>query len=242
MTWEEQHRPRFEAISEAADIGEGDVVVDAGVEPFQLAEYLLNDADPAPGEIEYIGLAYGNLGETWRRDVAGYDVDVRECNVEEEWPVDDDTADVVVMGAILEHLFDPLAALEEARRVVADDGYFVLSTPNATRLIQRARFVLGRNIWDGFAPNPYHRHNHEWTESELVDILRAAGWRVTEHNHVALNRNGLAGAALKTLTQLHDGWQDQHVIRAAPAEPTGEPDLYRESLVERGTDESTTAQ
>ena len=229
--WTSQHEPRFASICKNLDtVSNGDTILDVGVEPYQLSEYL---SKRLPSDIEYIGIAYGENGNEWTKDVDGIEIPVRACNVEESWPVRDDSVDYVVMGAILEHLFDPLTALEEARRVATSDGTLVLSTPNAVRLIQRIRILFGRNIWDGFSENPYHRHNHEWTTEELHDILRAAGWEVTGHNYVTLQRTGLLGSLFEIATGLRSEWDDQHVICASVCEPEGTPMTYRDSLVSR---------
>src|SRR5436190_14498225 len=52
--------------------------------------------------------------------------------------------DVVVAGELLEHLSDPALAVAEAHRVLRPGGAFVGSVPNAYRLKNRLRFVLGR--------------------------------------------------------------------------------------------------
>lgn len=230
--WDSQHEPRFRAIYDLlAGVPNDVTILDVGVEPYQLSSYLL---ERLPEDITYHGMAYGEENKKWTRTVAGQKISVHTGNVEEEWPLEDDTVDYVIMGAILEHLFDPLTALKEARRVTKPDGALILSTPNATRLIQRIRLLLGRNIWDGFAENPYHRHNHEWSAHEIKDISRPAGWRITDHDRIALHRSGLPGRLLEFVTSMNPGWNDQHILRMAPTEPKGSPTTYRESLVARG--------
>lgn len=230
-TWKHQHRPRFDAIEQHIP-RDADTTLCVGAAPYHLCNRVVCAAPDA----DHYGINLGD-GDNYQHVVGGETVTIRECNVEaDRWPFDDDSMDVVVMGAIIEHLLDPAAALREARRVCRPNGRLVLSTPNATRLIQRARTVLGENPFDGFdAVSEYHRHNHEWTHAELVDALDATGWDVTWSGTVALTRHGVAGSLYQGLASARDAWNDQLVVTASPnraAEPR-QPSVYRESVVAR---------
>jgi SAM-dependent methyltransferase len=89
-------------------------------------------------------------------DVVGIDVDrvalaeaqklgieTRWADVEEPLELDDASFDVVVAGELLEHLREPRRVLGEARRVLRPGGRLVGSVPNAYRLKNRVRFLLG---------------------------------------------------------------------------------------------------
>ena len=80
-------------------------------------------------------------------------------------PAADDAFDVVGCFEVLEHVPDPLAALDELRRVLAPGGTLVVSTPN------RGVYLAG---------NPFHVH--ELTLDELSEALDA------RFAHVALSR------------------------------------------------------
>lgn len=228
--WERQHEPRFAALREL--IGQPATVLDVGAAPYTLSRRLLAEGIPVTGIVQ------GRAGDPEEQLVFPEGtMAVRPCTVDREpWPYADGSVDCVVMGAILEHLFDPLFALREARRVAGDDGVLVLSTPNATRLLQRVRMLAGRNPFDGFAADPYHRHQHEWTAAELDDILEVAGWAVEQLRTPALARPGLAGRLYARLSGLRPGLADQLVVRCRPAAPVARvPLTYRESVVDRGT-------
>ena len=85
-------------------------------------------------------------------EVVGVDAD-REALAE------DGTFDVVVAGELLEHLRDPRRVAAEVLRVLRPGGTLVGSVPNAYRLKNRLRFLLGHKPENDpthlqmFAPN-----------------------------------------------------------------------------------------
>ena len=60
-------------------------------------------------------------------------------------PFADGTIAAVVVGELVEHLFDPSAFLREVYRVLGPDGLLVVTTPNLAGLQDRLRFLLGRS-------------------------------------------------------------------------------------------------
>lgn len=236
MNWEEQHQPRFRAIARKLP-AHAEKVLNVGAEPFACQREIIRALPHA----EHHGICLGDSSQETEHivDVTGRwatPVAIRECNVEaDRWPFQSGSMDVVVMGAILEHLLDPVAALSEARRVLTDNGTLVLSTPNATRLLTRARVLMGVNPFDGLDHESiYHRHNREWTASEVVDLLDSVGFRTEVISEVNLHREGLAGWLYREAARALPGCGDQIVIRAGPAQPSGRPPaVYRESVVRR---------
>jgi SAM-dependent methyltransferase len=79
---------------------------------------------------------------------AGLGIETRWADLDEPLDFDDATFDVVVAGELLEHLRDPRRVVGDARRVLKPAGTFVGSVPNAYRLKNRVRFLLGRNPED----------------------------------------------------------------------------------------------
>ena len=67
----------------------------------------------------------------------------------------DQTFDLIVAFEVIEHLADWRKLLEEARRLMAAGGQFIVSTPNKS-YYQATRAVSG--------PNPYHAHEFEFDE------------------------------------------------------------------------------
>jgi SAM-dependent methyltransferase len=95
-------------------------------------------------------------------DVAPQSVipDVVIANVTEPLPFPDGSFDAVVMAEVIEHLFADVEALDNVRRVLADDGALVLTVP-----------------FYNDAPE-FHARVH--TELSLRRLLAHAGWEITD--------------------------------------------------------------
>jgi SAM-dependent methyltransferase len=81
-------------------------------------------------------------------------------------------ADVVAMFDVLEHLVDPLAALQALRRLVDDEGLLILSTVNSAGLHARAR----KATWPWFIRS----HLFYFTPQTLEAMLRRSGFQMVE--------------------------------------------------------------
>jgi SAM-dependent methyltransferase len=116
-----------------------------------------------------LGCRYGALTREYAagNDVVGVDVDrealaeaaklgieTRWADVDEPLPFEDGSFDVVAAGELLEHVRDPARLVAEAERLLRPGGTFVGSVPNAFRVKNRLRFLLGRNPED----DPTHLH------------------------------------------------------------------------------------
>jgi 2-polyprenyl-3-methyl-5-hydroxy-6-metoxy-1,4-benzoquinol methylase len=129
-----------------------------------------------------VGCRYGALTRAYAEgnEVVGIDVDhealeeaARDLGIETHWANADDglafedaSFDVVVAGELLEHIRDPERLVGEALRVLRPGGTFVASVPNAYRLKNRLRFMLGRK------PENNPTHLHMFTPGDVRELLR----------------------------------------------------------------------
>jgi SAM-dependent methyltransferase len=87
------------------------------------------------------------------------------------------SCDVVVMFDVIEHLLDPVAALERVRRALRPGGLLVVSTPNLHAV---TRLALGAE-WAVLSPA---EHLYNFSAATLGRLLRRAGFE-----HVAFERH-----------------------------------------------------
>lgn len=168
------------------------------------------------------GLAYGSamLAEAGAREVVG--VDRAESVLEAarprvgdsvrlqaadllELPFDDGEFQLVACFEAIEHVEDPLAVLDELRRVLAPDGLLAISSPN-------------RNRSQG--NNPHHRHEFEPDELERELSSRWSQVRM-------LRQHAVVGALVYDPAEVGP---DLPALRAISTADLGEEETYTLAL------------
>lgn len=93
--------------------------------------------------------------------------------------------DVVVFGDVLEHLVDPVDALQRARRHLRPGGSIVVSVPNVAHGSVRAMLLEGR--WD-YADKGIldHTHLRFFTRTGLAQLLADAGFALERLHAVSM--------------------------------------------------------
>ena len=91
----------------------------------------------------------------------------------------DKTFDAVTMWHVLEHTTNPLVVLKETRRILKDDGVFILAIPNLNNVFSQwaYRLVKGRRM-HLFDPEDRELHLYHFTPATIRLALEKAGFRV----------------------------------------------------------------
>lgn len=97
-------------------------------------------------------------------------------------PLVDNLADVVVMIRVAHHLADVDAALTEIQRILRGGGVFVMEFANKRNAKAIARFLLKKQSWSPFAPEPYEfvSLNFDFHPGWMKDALVRTGFQVEE--------------------------------------------------------------
>ncbi len=144
------------------------------------------------GYREVRGAYFGTAGTVDRKSLRFSDGEF-SCEIDhfdaerDRFPYSDGHFDLVIAGEIIEHLLrDPMHMLLETRRVLADGGFLLVTTPNVGSVTSVARtldglenpqvFSLYERPSDG---NAEIGHMREYTTQELGQAVRAAGFEVT---------------------------------------------------------------
>ena len=105
------------------------------------------------------------------------------------FPYPDQHFDLVIAGEIIEHLtYDPMHMLFEARRVLCDGGYLLVTTPNVGSITSVAKTLDGDDNPQIFflykRPGPGAEeeigHHREYTAHELGEAVKAAGFEIVQ--------------------------------------------------------------
>jgi SAM-dependent methyltransferase len=104
-------------------------------------------------------------------------------------PFADDSLGYVLTSHVIEHCFDPIAAVKEWLRVIRPGGYIFAIIPHKERTPDKPRprttlqELLDRH--SGVIPPPaaydYVHHYCVWITRDWVDLCRHFGWKLVDH-------------------------------------------------------------
>lgn len=129
----------------------------------------------APGR-DYVAI------ESFKRMLAAARTTLTACDITAQpLPYAADSFDRVIFSEIIEHL-PPQAipgVLAEIQRTLKSRGELILTTPNAVRLRNRLRFLLGKGVFESPTRQIGGTYGHlrEYTEVEVVAMLSSTGFR-----------------------------------------------------------------
>lgn len=110
----------------------------------------------------------------------------------------DNTFDAITMWHVLEHTRDPIAVLREIRRILKDNGVFILAIPNLNNFIFQLayRLIRGRRM-HLFDPDDRELHLYHFTTETIRLALKKTGFSVQK----ILPDMGIVQLHIKVLNQ-----------------------------------------
>ena len=174
------------------------------------------------GYSEVRGAYYGPPGRTDRKTMQFADTefscDVDHFNAERDrFPYPDEHFDLVIAAEIIEHLtYDPMHMLLEARRVLVDGGYLLVTTPNVGSITSVSKTLDGHDNPQIFflyeRPSPGKEtdigHVREYTVYELGEAVKAAGFEVVQLFTTFIDEFSSHRPLLKFLEE--NGWNPEN--------------------------------
>ncbi|MET0826070.1 MAG: class I SAM-dependent methyltransferase [Acidimicrobiales bacterium] len=145
--------------------------VDAGYQEMQAEAGTWLHAHLAEAATSLVGIDLDAAGVALATD-QGYEAYVADCRDPEQ--LDDlaiEPAEVVVAGEVIEHLDDPGSFLDGLHRLLAPGGTLILTTPNASGLLNGFAAMAGAEI-----NHPDHVVLFSWRT--LSNLMSRHGWEV----------------------------------------------------------------
>ena len=153
---------------------------------FSEVSALLDDMFPRKGRLLDIGCGYGHFIDIMQSKgwaASGVEPSERTSayalskgldvnrTVIEETSFPDNSFDAITAFYVLEHLFDPLAALNKIRTMLKPGGVLVLRVPHTTPIVKLLRVIgLRNNLYD----LPFHLY--DFSPDTITRLLEKAGF------------------------------------------------------------------
>lgn len=124
-------------------IGSGKKVLDVGCRDGMLTRFYSKGNEIVGADIDRqaLEIAHKNLG-----------IETKWVDLNSEWPFSDSSFDVIVACEIIEHLYVMDQFLDRVAASLKPDGIFIGSVPNAFRMRNRWKFLMGKE----FETDPTH--------------------------------------------------------------------------------------
>ncbi|MBL7196676.1 MAG: class I SAM-dependent methyltransferase [Candidatus Omnitrophica bacterium] len=134
--------------------------------------YFLNEAKSNGWDVHGVDICESAVG--YAKNVFGIDVfkgELKNAN----FP--DNFFDVVTFWHILEHTFDPLGNLVQARRILKPNGILVVATPNVRNYIYKIAYMVFKLKLSGIASQAVRKvHLYHFSVNTLKKIIQKAGF------------------------------------------------------------------
>jgi 2-polyprenyl-3-methyl-5-hydroxy-6-metoxy-1,4-benzoquinol methylase len=204
-------------------VGSGRRVLELGPATGHMSR-VLRDRDCSVVGIEVDPEMATEAGKVCERVIVG-DLDSLDLDAE----LGSDRFDVIVAADVLEHLKDPLSALQRLRGFLAEGGFFVISLPNIAHGSVRLALLEGRFPYQGVGLLD-ETHLRFFTRENIDKLLDEAELAVAEvyrqelnidASEVPFDRGAVPGDMLWTLEQDPEARTYQFIIKAIPLEASG---------------------
>lgn len=110
--------------------------------------------------------------------------DVYVFDIQDNWPSEltNGSYNLVVLAAIIEHVFDPVLLLKSVATVLKPDGKIILTTPNFFSWRNRLRFLFGRFRYT--EQGDFDFGHIRWFDYRyLREVLTESGFEITREEH-----------------------------------------------------------
>jgi 2-polyprenyl-3-methyl-5-hydroxy-6-metoxy-1,4-benzoquinol methylase len=109
------------------------------------------------------------------REVYKIDIERDPINIDQKY-------DVVFFGDVIEHLAQPIRALEKIKKLLREDGVLIFSIPNITHMSVRLMLLSGK-IEYGRTGLLDETHLHFYNSKEIYRVFNEAGYKIDSFDY-----------------------------------------------------------
>ena len=102
----------------------------------------------------------------------------------DSFPFEDDSFDLVILSAVLEHVMSPEQVLRQCFQKLKPGGFVVVLTPNVSWIVNRLLFLIGR--WDHRLMGGTKGHISYMNKRQLQHAMASAGFSDMDWSHSVL--------------------------------------------------------
>ena len=110
--------------------------LDLGCGNLSVGKYLKNKLS----NIDYLGIDFSDSSAILSQKL---NLNFLKHTFDSPLPIDSNSFDIIYFSHVIEHLFYPDIMLEEIYRILKDDGYLIIGTPNLASWFNRILLLLG---------------------------------------------------------------------------------------------------
>lgn len=157
-------------------------VLDVGCGPGHLAEYLQG--------IDKIEMYGCDISDEALKIAEKKGMKTTKVNLWEKFPFADKSFDIIIATEVIEHIYDTEYFIDEIKRILKDDGYLILTTPNVASLGRRFMLLLGKNPVLEYQLSGGAGHIRYFTFADMKTFLQNKGWTILSLQTDAINFSG----------------------------------------------------
>jgi SAM-dependent methyltransferase len=140
-----------------------------------------------------------------------------------EFPWAPHTFDLVMLNDVVEHLHNsPRSLLNSVLPLVKEDGFLLITVPNAVNIRKRIDVALGRSNYQKFNlyywyPDPWRGHIREYTKQDLQLLAENLGLSIVElksRDHMLRRIPIPFRGPYLAVTSIFRGWKDSWLLIA----------------------------
>jgi|DewCreStandDraft_4_1066084.scaffolds.fasta_scaffold79274_1 2-polyprenyl-3-methyl-5-hydroxy-6-metoxy-1,4-benzoquinol methylase len=137
------------------------------------------------------------------------------ANIEKEIPFKNNFFDGIVLGEILEHIFDTDRFLQNVRKKLKNNGYIIITTPNLATFGRRLLLLFGKNPHiEYYFREDSAGHIRYFVKDTLFKLLFDNGFRVEKYTSDEVNFNAKGTIKSKLLCKVFPGLGRTIIVKA----------------------------